>query len=61
MIELKSLQDRLLAEIAEAADEAAVETVRIGALGKNGAVTALFTASGELLGLARALWIEPRA
>jgi hypothetical protein len=27
---------------------------------KHGAVTALFTASGELLGLARALWIEPR-
>ncbi|HEY6961397.1 MAG TPA: hypothetical protein VI408_05840 [Gaiellaceae bacterium] len=28
---------------------------------KHGAVTALFTESGELLGLARALWIEPRA
>ena len=28
---------------------------------KHAAVTALFTASGELLGLARALWIEPRA
>jgi len=28
---------------------------------KHGAVTALFTASGELLGLARAVWIEPRA
>jgi hypothetical protein len=27
---------------------------------KHSAVTALFTASGELLGLARALWIEPR-
>jgi hypothetical protein len=27
---------------------------------KHGAVTALFTASGELLGLARAVWIEPR-
>ncbi len=27
---------------------------------KHGAGTALFTASGELLGLARALWIEPR-
>jgi hypothetical protein len=27
---------------------------------KHAAVTALFTASGELLGLARALWIEPR-
>jgi hypothetical protein len=27
---------------------------------KHGAVTALFAASGELLGLARALWIEPR-
>jgi hypothetical protein len=27
---------------------------------KHGALTALFTASGELLGLARALWIEPR-
>ena len=28
---------------------------------KHGAVTALFTASGELLGLARAIWIEPRS
>ena len=28
---------------------------------KHGAVTALFTADGELLALARALWIEPRA
>jgi hypothetical protein len=28
---------------------------------KHGAVTALYTASGELLGLARAVWIEPRA
>jgi hypothetical protein len=27
---------------------------------KHGAVTALFTASGELLGIARAIWIEPR-
>jgi len=27
---------------------------------KHGAVTALFTESGELLGLARAVWIEPR-
>ncbi len=28
---------------------------------KHGALTALFTDTGELLGLARALWIEPRA
>ena len=28
---------------------------------KHGALTALFTDAGELLGLARALWIEPRA
>ena len=28
---------------------------------KHGAVTALFDASGELLGLGRAVWIEPRA
>jgi hypothetical protein len=27
---------------------------------KHGAVTALFTASGELLGLSRAVWIEPK-
>jgi hypothetical protein len=27
---------------------------------KHGAGTALYTDSGELLGLARALWIEPR-
>ena len=28
---------------------------------KHGAGTALFTAAGELLGLAKALWVEPRA
>jgi hypothetical protein len=44
------------------AGEACVVVARhLGSEGrKHGAVTALFAASGELLGLARALWIEPR-
>ena len=44
-----------------AGEECVVVARRLGSDGrKHGAVTALFTASGELLGLARALWIEPR-
>jgi hypothetical protein len=46
----------------EAGEECVVVARSLGSDGrKHGAVTALFTAAGELLGLARALWIEPRA
>jgi hypothetical protein len=45
-----------------AGEECVVVARHIGSDGrKHGAVTALFASSGELLGLARALWIEPRA
>ena len=48
--------------VPEAGEECVVVARHNGSDGrKHGAVTALFAASGELLGLARALWIEPRA
>ena len=48
--------------VPEAGEECVVVAKPLGSEGrKHGALTALFTASGELLGLARALWIEPRA
>src|SRR3954452_2281526 len=47
--------------VPQAGERCVVVARSIGSDGrKHGAVTALFTASGELLGLARALWIEPR-
>ena len=47
--------------VPEAGEECVVVARHNGSDGrKHGAVTALFAASGELLGLARALWIEPR-
>jgi hypothetical protein len=48
--------------VPRAGEECVVVARHLGSDGrKHGALTALFTASGELLGLARALWIEPRA
>jgi len=48
--------------VPDAGEECVVVARHLGSDGrKHGALTALFTASGELLGLARALWIEPRA
>ncbi|HET7647862.1 MAG TPA: hypothetical protein VFK17_04780 [Gaiellaceae bacterium] len=47
--------------VPEAGEDCVVVARSLGSDGrKHGALTALFTASGELLGLARALWIEPR-
>jgi hypothetical protein len=44
-----------------AGEQCVVVARHVGSDGrKHGAVTALFTDSGELLGLARAVWIEPR-
>jgi len=44
-----------------AGEECVVVACPLGSAGrKHAAGTALFAASGELLGLARALWIEPR-
>jgi hypothetical protein len=48
--------------VPEAGEQCVVVARHNGSDGrKHGAVTALFTAAGELLGLARAVWIEPRA
>jgi hypothetical protein len=48
--------------VPEAGEECVVVARHLGSdARKHGALTALFTASGELLGLARAIWIEPRA
>jgi hypothetical protein len=47
--------------VPEAGEQCVVVALHAGSEGrKHGAVTALFAASGERLGLARALWIEPR-
>jgi phenylalanyl-tRNA synthetase alpha chain len=48
MSDLNSLQERLLAEITQADDEAALEAVRIAALGKSGAVSALLKSLGSM-------------
>ncbi len=44
MSDLKALQAQVLAEIAAAADEAALETARVAALGKKGSISALLAA-----------------
>ena len=41
MAEIAHLENELLGAVAGAADEAALETVRVSALGKNGSVSAL--------------------
>jgi hypothetical protein len=47
--------------VPEAGEKCVVVAQHSGSNGrKHGAISALFTASGELLGLARAVWIEPR-
>jgi hypothetical protein len=47
--------------VPEAGEECVAVAWRLGSDGrKHGAGTAVFTGSGELLGLARAVWIEPR-
>jgi phenylalanyl-tRNA synthetase alpha chain len=48
MSEIAELERRLLAEVAAASDEAAVEAVRVAALGRNGSVTALLKTLGRL-------------
>jgi hypothetical protein len=48
--------------VPDAGERCVVVGRHIGSEGrKHGAGTALFTAAGELLGIARALWVEPRA
>lgn len=48
MSELQTLQDSILAEVASAADEAALEAVRVSALGKKGSVSALLATLGKM-------------
>src|SRR5215469_2001580 len=48
MSELESLESKLLADITAAGDEAALETVRIAALGKSGSVSALLKTLGGM-------------
>ena len=46
--ELKPLEDRLLSEIADATDMAALEHVRVASLGKKGRVAELMQTLGKL-------------
>jgi phenylalanyl-tRNA synthetase alpha chain len=48
MIDLPTLQAETLAAVAGAADEAALEVVRVAALGKKGAVSALLATLGKM-------------
>ena len=48
MSDLQSLEANILAEIAAADDEAALEAVRVSALGKKGTVSALLATLGKL-------------
>ena len=48
MADLVAFQSELLAAIESAGDEAALETIRVGALGKKGSVSALLATLGRL-------------
>lgn len=48
MSELTTLQSRIIADIAAATDEATLEAVRVGALGKKGSVSALLATLGKM-------------
>jgi phenylalanyl-tRNA synthetase alpha chain len=48
MTDLAQLENEILADVAAAADDGALETVRIAALGKNGTITALLKTLGAL-------------
>jgi phenylalanyl-tRNA synthetase alpha chain len=48
MADFKALEDELLAAIAAAKDDAAIETVRVGALGKKGAISELLKTLGTM-------------
>ena len=47
-MDIQSLQDELLADVAAAADRAALETTRVAALGKKGRITAQMKGLGQL-------------
>src|SRR6476660_7881791 len=48
MTELATLEQTILADIAAAADEAALEAVRVAALGKKGSISALLATLGKM-------------
>src|SRR2546422_11552604 len=48
MTDLPALENELLAAVANASDEAALEAVRVAALGRNGSITALLRALGTM-------------
>ncbi len=48
MSDLSALQSQILADIAAAADEAALEAVRVSALGKKGSISALLATLGKM-------------
>jgi phenylalanyl-tRNA synthetase alpha chain len=48
MSDIAKLEQQILADIAAAADEGALETVRIAALGRNGTITALLKTLGPM-------------
>ena len=48
MTDIAALQSDILAQISGAADEAALEAVRVSTLGKKGSVSALLATMGEL-------------
>ncbi|HEU0096029.1 MAG TPA: hypothetical protein VFQ52_06215, partial [Rhizomicrobium sp.] len=48
MTDIAALQSEILAQVAGAADEAALEVVRVATLGKKGSVSALLATMGKL-------------
>jgi phenylalanyl-tRNA synthetase alpha chain len=48
MTDLAQLENEILAEIAAASDDSALEAVRVAALGKNGTITGLLKTLGTL-------------
>src|SRR5580700_6472647 len=48
MTDLAQLESQILSQIAAAGDEAALEAVRVGALGKKGSISALLATLGKM-------------
>src|SRR5258708_28398245 len=48
MTDLAKLESQILADVAAAGDEAAVEPVRVAALGKKGSISALLATLGKM-------------
>ena len=48
MTDLTALESRIIADIAAASDEAALEAVRVAALGKKGSISALLSTLGKM-------------